>query len=83
MDARQWVRALLLFRLFERCVSYSRHTTQKVYPHDHHPNDHYHHNSHHTTCLPTPLSQTNQAQRRRKEEESSFTDLSHISCVLK
>ena len=54
MDAKQWARALLLFRLFEPFVFYSHPTTQKIYlHHHHHPNDH-HHNSHHTTYLPNP-----------------------------
>ena len=54
MGAKQWVRALLLFLLFEPSVLDNHHATQKIYHANHHANDH-HHNSHHTTYIPTPL----------------------------
>ena len=55
MGAKQWVKALLLFLLFEPSVFYNHRTTQKVYLYHHHqPNNHHpHHNSHHVTYLPT------------------------------
>ena len=57
MDAKQWVRALLLLRLFEPFLFYIHHITQKIYLHHYpHSNDHHHHrNSHHTTYLPILL----------------------------
>ena len=57
MGAKQWVRALLLFLLFDPCVFDSPRTNQKIYLcSHHHPNDHHHHhNSHHTTPTSTPL----------------------------
>ena len=67
MGAKQWVRALLLFLLFEPSVFYNHRATQKSCLHlHHHPNDHHHHhNSHHTTFTSTFLLQTNQGQTAR------------------
>ena len=57
MGAKQWVRALLLLRLFEPSVFYNHRTIQKIYLYHHYLNGHHHqHNSHHTTYLPTPCN---------------------------
>ena len=87
MGAKQYVRALLLLRLFELCVFYNHRTPQKIYlyhhsnNHHHHPNDH----SHHHVIIPLSIHSfvINQSETNSKKEESSFTDLSHISWVLK
>ena len=67
MDANQQVRALLLFLLFEPCVFYSHHTTQKIYLHHRH-----------AIFLVVLVSQTNQ-----EHTSGMSTSLLHISCVFR
>ena len=57
MGAKQLVRALLLFLLFDPCVFDNLCTNQKIYFYSHHhPSEHHlHHNSHHITSTSTPL----------------------------
>ena len=65
MGAKQWVRALLLLRLFGPSVFDGLRTTQKIY-HTNHTNDH-HHNSHHAIFLFVVVSQNNQGHTARKK----------------
>ena len=67
MDAKQWLRALLLLRIFGSCVYYNHWASKNIFLHQH-PNDHHHyHNSYHTTHLPTSLWQTNQGHAPEKK----------------